>query len=312
VAAPAPGAWSAGDQRVDELVLRWVGDDRARVEAVLAGEADVAAARGVGVGPALEAARVGAARLVSFPDTVSLALQLNRDSPALGDARVRRALGMAVDRRTLVDGVLQGRATPAVQTLPAGQPGHEPDLERDPHDPAAARRLLDDAGVGELELTGLQLVEAQTATTPLDVVRDQLAAVGVHVRITSLPPAELIPTWQAGGADVRIVLAPLLPHPALTLHRRLNPTQNPGDLSRMSGRLPALAARLLDQRLSPDEAAALHREVNRQILEDAVIVELARVHTDVLAGNHVVGLEDVPNVILNMIDVRHLAVGPPR
>ncbi len=62
------------------------------------------------------------------------------------DRRVRRALAMALDRRSLADVALKGYALPAVGGfVPPGMPGHLSDAGL-VFDPAAARRLLVEAG----------------------------------------------------------------------------------------------------------------------------------------------------------------------
>jgi peptide/nickel transport system substrate-binding protein len=78
-----------------------------------------------------------------FTDASGRPLQLN----PLRDPRVRQALSLAVDRQMLAAQVMGGAAVPAGQLMPDGSPGASTALPPDPHDPAAARRLLREAGV---------------------------------------------------------------------------------------------------------------------------------------------------------------------
>ncbi|MFI2410946.1 ABC transporter substrate-binding protein [Streptomyces sp. NPDC018947] len=62
-----------------------------------------------------------------------------------GDRAIRQALDAAVDRRAMVDKILDGAGRPAYGPLPVDDPWYARDIER-PHDLAEARRILDEAG----------------------------------------------------------------------------------------------------------------------------------------------------------------------
>jgi peptide/nickel transport system substrate-binding protein len=64
----------------------------------------------------------------------------------LRDARVRRALSIAINREAIVSRTLQGQAVAAGDLGPAGYFGTSPDLAPPSFDPDAARRLLAEAG----------------------------------------------------------------------------------------------------------------------------------------------------------------------
>jgi oligopeptide transport system substrate-binding protein len=74
-------------------------------------------------------------------------LRLNTTQPVLADARVRRALALAIDRSALVEKVLHGGQEPATAITPRGLPGYTPPPGL-ATDSAAARQLLSDAGYG--------------------------------------------------------------------------------------------------------------------------------------------------------------------
>ncbi|WAI83775.1 MULTISPECIES: ABC transporter substrate-binding protein [Achromobacter] len=64
----------------------------------------------------------------------------------LQDVRVRRAISMAIDRKTITARIMDGAATPANQFLPDGMFGtlpHPPELK---YDPEGAKKLLAEAG----------------------------------------------------------------------------------------------------------------------------------------------------------------------
>lgn len=124
-----------------------------RMATLLAGDQDVIEAPATADLPRLRGN--GQFSLVTSPTTRLVFLQLDtaRDpSPyvqgpnALRDPRVRQALSLALDRKALLERVMDGVATPAAQFLPDGMFGTIPGLPVLPYDPARARALLAEAG----------------------------------------------------------------------------------------------------------------------------------------------------------------------
>ncbi|XVV38054.1 ABC transporter substrate-binding protein [Streptomyces sp. CA-100214] len=73
------------------------------------------------------------------------AVTLPTSGKVTGDRAIRRALDAAVDRRAMVDKILDGAGRPAYGPLPVDDPWYERGIER-PHDLAKAERVLDAAG----------------------------------------------------------------------------------------------------------------------------------------------------------------------
>ncbi|WP_217195916.1 ABC transporter substrate-binding protein [Streptomyces buecherae] len=70
---------------------------------------------------------------------------LPSDNPVAGDRAVRRALDVAVDRKAMVDGILDGAGKEAYGPVPTDSEWFTKGTERR-HDLAAAQRILDEAG----------------------------------------------------------------------------------------------------------------------------------------------------------------------
>jgi len=68
------------------------------------------------------------------------------DDNPLQDVRVRKAISMAIDRKAIVQRIMDGVATPANQFLPEGMFGTLPDAPELKYDPAGAKKLLAEAG----------------------------------------------------------------------------------------------------------------------------------------------------------------------
>jgi len=136
-----------------------------------------------------------------LPDLTIVFLNLNR--PFFQDVRVRRALFLALDRQALVDQVLEGQGVVADSPLPPFSWAYEASLGRYEHNPAEARRLLDEAGWRDQDGDGILAhgplkLEFRLITND-DPVRIALseriqqawAQVGVRVHVQVISPAEL-------------------------------------------------------------------------------------------------------------------------
>jgi peptide/nickel transport system substrate-binding protein len=184
-----------GRPYLDRVVVRVVPDDNTRLIELLRGTVDVAPLR------AVQAREAAASRGVQLDVTQRKAYGVivwNTRLPLFGDARVRRALGMALDREALVQAFLAGHgavgrftATPWHWQYDASDP--ETLL---PHDLEAAGRLLDEAGWRFRDGSGVRTDEHgnalrftlkaphanQTYTDVLPAVQAQLRRVGAEVR----------------------------------------------------------------------------------------------------------------------------------
>lgn len=129
--------------------------------------------------------------------------------PALSDVRVRKAIVMAIDRQEIVDTLLYGRTTVAVNEL-GTTPYFNDSLAPLPFDPQQAAELLDEAGwlvgsdgVREKDGRRLSLTHITTAGNALReqmqvIVQQYLADVGIEMTIQNHRPAEL---WGGCGAN---------------------------------------------------------------------------------------------------------------
>lgn len=170
-------AWWGGPVAHETLSFRSIQGSAARVAAVTVGEADLAPR----VDPAdIPAPTDGRGRTHVYPDPTAIIYILNAARGPFADARVRRAIDMAVDRNALIDKALQGRARALNGIVSPAHLGSGQSTPA-PADPDRARTLLADAGYGG----GLALVcdcptrlpdEAQALTAAL---AGQLAAIGV-------------------------------------------------------------------------------------------------------------------------------------
>jgi peptide/nickel transport system substrate-binding protein len=147
--------------------------------------------------------------LHSFAGRALYFLGYNTRAAPFEDARVRRALGQAINRQEIIDALLFGRGRIATSPVPPWSPLH-PDIQPLPHDPDAAARLLDEAG---WTLQPGQQVRANAAGAPLrfslltsdhplnrqvvEVVQAQLRQIGVDAQIQTMEFQTLLARHRA-------------------------------------------------------------------------------------------------------------------
>lgn len=110
---------------------------------------------------------------------------------ALRDLKVRQAISAAIDRRALVERVMDGEGTATIQLVPEGYFGHVPDLVPPISDREAPRRLLAEAGLPN----GFKLTfHAPNDRYPNDEQQAQaiaamLTRAGIETAVVTLPAA---------------------------------------------------------------------------------------------------------------------------
>lgn len=174
---------------LDRYVYRVITSSATRAGELAAGGVDVALSLTPADAPAVEAnsrLQVGVT-----PSRTYAFVGWNTQSPQLADARVRTALAMATDRRSLVETLRGEYAVLAESGIPEFHWAYDASLEGPVFDLDGARALLDEAGWvdqdgdGVREKGGISLrIEAVTnANTEREgigrVLADQLAEVGV-------------------------------------------------------------------------------------------------------------------------------------
>ncbi|MER5515731.1 ABC transporter substrate-binding protein [Streptomyces sp. NPDC002763] len=205
--------WSKkGEAYLDKLVFKVVPEAGVRAGSLQSGQVDVISS----VGKANEAALKGgqvALRSRANPGVV-FGLGLNNSRPLLKDAKVRQAILAAVDRKQIADTVFPTGTQPATSILAHTTPDYT-DLSTDlAFDAAKAKSLLDEAGwkAGsdgirakdgkKLSLTISWFPNAATNQPALELVQQQLKAVGIDVVLKQLPVTQFATTVQSGDFDV--------------------------------------------------------------------------------------------------------------
>lgn len=127
-------------------------------------------------------------------------LALNESFEALQDARVRRALQLALNRTVLLDAVYSGRGSVEQGIFPHGLNGFNQDLPEIPYDPDQARALLEEAGFGDgFDMTiSVKSSATQWENTLANLAVSMWEKVGVHTKVDVLEESEFMSKRKSG------------------------------------------------------------------------------------------------------------------
>ncbi|MBI1948932.1 MAG: peptide ABC transporter substrate-binding protein [Deltaproteobacteria bacterium] len=299
--------------QLDEVVVRVVPSAAALTAALEAGELDATvAAGGLPLDAALGLVERAPSRFVAqrAPGAQWAHLELNVDDPWLKDVRVRRALALAIPRAQIVAATSKGEAALAESYFPARHWAHAA-LPPLPYDPAAARRLLDEAGLPAgkggvrrdatdrpVSLTLSSSSENADTEQTLLLVQRALAEVGIESKL------ELAPFKVFFGEGVRKRRFPHVAYLAWTVDASTIGTQ----LWR-SDRIPSEANGFKGQNTTGyrnDEVTALLAEVDRTLDVERRRQQLARVQQILRDELPAIPMSFKPVVVVHRVGVAGL------
>ncbi|MDN3919467.1 ABC transporter substrate-binding protein [Roseateles violae] len=189
-----PGYRAAAAVKIPRVSFRFIAEPAAQVAALLSGDVDafprVAAARSL----AQFKNQPQRFQVLSNPSRAKTMLALNNKRRPLDDVRVRRAIAAAIDRKAVIEVAADGFGVPIGSHYVPGAPGYVDLTALNRYDPAAARALLKEAGVGlPLELS-LKLPPTPYARQGGELIAAQLAQVGIKLKIENIEWAQ----WLSG------------------------------------------------------------------------------------------------------------------
>jgi peptide/nickel transport system substrate-binding protein len=127
-------------------------------------------------------------------------IDVNLDNPLLRDVRVRRAILMAIDRKTISDKLFAGKQPVADGNVNPLDPMYSSAARHYDYDPGQARTLLDEAGFKEVAKGERRNAKGQRLSLVLDyasgsrtsdqitqVIQSELRQVGIELRLKAAP-----------------------------------------------------------------------------------------------------------------------------
>ena len=173
--------------------------------------------------------QAGECHLMPFPNPADLkAMQENKEVTVLSqeglnvgyfaynttkkpfdDARVRKALNMAINKPAILDAVYQGAGKVAKNPIPPTMWSYNDKVEDDKYDVEAAKKLLEEAGVKDLK-TNIWAMPVQRPYNPnakrmAEMIQADWKAVGVTAEIVSFEWAEYLERSKKGEHDTLLM-----------------------------------------------------------------------------------------------------------
>ena len=130
-------------------------------------------------------------------------LAYNTTKKPFSDVRVRKAINMAINKKAIIDAVFLSTGIPAINPIPPTMWSYNKSIKDDPYDPAAAKKLLAEAGYPDGFETDLWAMPVQRPYNPnakriAELMQADLAKIGVKAVIKTYEWGEYRKRAQAG------------------------------------------------------------------------------------------------------------------
>ncbi|MDR2246306.1 MAG: ABC transporter substrate-binding protein [Treponema sp.] len=189
-----------GEPAIKQVVFRIIPDDFTAAVALETGEVDLVMALSV---PAAVSLRDTQDVIVSSdPSTRMNYLAMNTEKPPFNDAALRRAVNYALDREAIRDMVYEGEGSVAdYLAFPWMAAFAEPET-RYARDPRRAAELAREAGVSPDQPVEATLIAAASSRQAAEIVRQNLAALGINITVDILEFNAWIARYYRGDYQI--------------------------------------------------------------------------------------------------------------
>lgn len=185
--------WNGPRPEFDEVHIFPIEDAQVAEQGFLAGEFDFINVPPSSL-PRYQASAPAGVTISARPMVGMEWLGMNTEHPLFKDVRVRRAIAQAIDVDAVVDAAYFGGAQRATGVIASGLPGHRETSPYPARDVAAAKALLEEAGVDGFE-TRLSIINTTDLVTMAQVIQANLSEIGINVHIE---PVESGTFWSLG------------------------------------------------------------------------------------------------------------------
>jgi len=202
-----PDYW-AGKQPIDDLVFAITTEASVRQQKLLAGECHVM--------PYPNPADVQSLKddeniEVMEQEGLNVGyLAYNTKQEPFDKPEVRKALNMAINKEAILDAVFQGAGQAAKNPIPPTMWSYNDEIQDDPYDPEAAKKMLEEAGVSDLSMKvwamPVQRPYNPNARRMAELIQEDFSKIGVDVEIVSYEWGEYLERSKAEDRDGAVLL----------------------------------------------------------------------------------------------------------
>jgi peptide/nickel transport system substrate-binding protein len=219
---------------------------------------------------------------VTGPSATYTYIGFNLQDTLTGRLEVRQALAHAIDRQTMMETLLGGRAQPALSVLPASHPAYWP-APQAAYDPAKAEALLDAAGLPRgADGMRFRLTFSTTNTPSLlllaQVLQAQLKEVGIDLKINTAEWGTFYGNIRKGNFQMFLLSWVGLFQPDFfqyVFHSRMVPPEGANRGRYLNPEMDALIDRIMTE-LDADTRNALSVQVQQLQARDHIYLPLWR------------------------------------
>lgn len=196
--------WQEGLPKLNKVVFRSIPDNSARLNALIAGEIDLA--DGINPSDAGKIEENGDLQLIKRPSMNVGYLGLTVTREPFDKKEVRQAMNHAIDKETIINSFFEGQADSAKNPMPPSISGYNDDIEEYDYNPEKAKELLAKAGYPdgfEMELWAMPVPRPYMpdGAKVAEVIQSNLADIGVKAKIVTYEWGTYLDKASKGEAD---------------------------------------------------------------------------------------------------------------
>jgi peptide/nickel transport system substrate-binding protein len=198
--------WQKGLPHLDKVTFRFIPDPNSALAALKSGDIDVS---GFGLGPenVEELTKDGGFQVILGDSTNDVTLSLNNGKKPYSDRRVRLAITHAINKQEVLKGAMFGYGKILGSNVDPLNPYFIDVSKRVPYDPAAAKKLLAEAGYPNgfdavLKVSPQYYYTVRSA----EILVNQFAKVGIRAKIEQIEWGQwLSQVWKDANYDMSII-----------------------------------------------------------------------------------------------------------